>query len=152
MSIHSFNLLLFLFHAKHIIEEGVTWIADQSGGLLQSSGTSFEQYQPDSPEGIATGEMVVYNKILYAAAGSVDPLWNPQGDSLGIYIFKEEGWTTINRKHYPQIDSLLDYISIAPDPADQTIWAGSFGGGLLHIKADRSFEIFKQNFLGPYHE
>ena len=71
------------------------------------------------------------------------------GQWPGIYIFKEEGWTTINRKHYPQIDSLLDYITVAVDPADQTIWAGSFGGGLLHIKADQSFEIFKQNFLGP---
>ena len=141
---------LISFPRKAIIEEGVTWIADQSGGLLQFSGTSFEQYQPDSPEGIATGEMVVYNSTLYAAAGSVDPLWNPQGNTLGIYIFKAEGWTTINQKHYPQIDSLQDYISIAPHPADQTIWAGSFGGGLLHIKADQSFEVFKQNFLGPF--
>ena len=138
------------FPRKAIIEEGVTWIADQSGGLLQFRGASFEQYQPDSPEGIATGEMVVYNNILYAAAGSVDPLWNPQGNSLGIYLFKEEGWATINGKRYPQIDSLLDYVPVAPDPADQTIWAGSFGGGLLHIKADQSFEIFKQNLLGPF--
>ena len=141
---------LISFPRKAIIEEGETWIADQSGGILQFSGTSFEQYQPDSPEGIAEGEMVVDNNTLYAAAGGVDPLWNPQGNSLGFYIFKGEGWTTINRKNFPQIDSLLDYISIVPDPADQSIWAGSFGGGLLHIKADPSFEIFKQNFLGPF--
>ena len=48
---------LISFPRKAIIEEGVTWIADQSGGLLQFNGTSFEQYQPNSPEGIATGEM-----------------------------------------------------------------------------------------------
>jgi hypothetical protein len=40
---------------------------------------------------------------------------------------------------------LPDLISVAIDPRDETIWAGSYGGGLLHIKAGNSFEIFKQN-------
>jgi hypothetical protein len=51
-----------------------------------------------------------------AAAGHVDPSWNPQGNNLGIYVFKGEDWTTINGKHHSQIDSLRDYISVAADP------------------------------------
>ena len=137
------------FPRKAIEEEGITWIADQAGGLLQAGGTSFEQYQPDSPGGIATGEMMVDDNILYAAAGTVDPLWNPQGNNLGIYIFKDEGWTTFNGKHHPQIDSLRDYITVAAGPADESVWAGSFGGGLLHIRNDQSLEIFKQDLLAP---
>src|SRR4030095_436448 len=132
-----------------IVEQGNIWIADQTGGLLQARGSSFEQFQPDSPEGIATGEMVVDENVLYAAAGTVDPIWNPQGNKLGIYIFKDEDWTTINGVHHSQIDSLRDYISVAADPADESVWAGSFGGGLLHIKTGQSFEIFKQNLLAP---
>jgi hypothetical protein len=57
-------------------------------------------------------------------------------------------WTNINRYRFSPIDSLLDYITIAIDPRDETIWAGSYGGGLLHIKAGQTFEIFKQNIIG----
>jgi hypothetical protein len=43
------------------------------------------------------------------------------------------------------LDSMLDFITVTADPRDESVWAGSFGGGLLHIKPDESFEIFKQN-------
>jgi len=134
---------------KAIIEQGNTWIADQTGGLLLANAASFEQFQPDSPEGIATGEMVVDDNVLFAAAGTVDASWTPQGNTLGVYIFKGEDWTTINGRHHSQIDSLNDYISVAAGPTDESVWIGSFGGGLLHMKTDQSFEIFKQNLLAP---
>lgn len=137
------------FPRKAIIAEGDTWIADQSGGLSKFNATSFEQYKPNSPGGIATGDITVYNKILYATAGGVDQSWNAQNNTNGIYIFKEGNWTIINRINYPQLDSLMDYISITIDPKDETIWAGSYGDGLLHVKGDGSFEIYKQNLLSP---
>ena len=40
---------------------------------------------------------------------------------------------------------MLDFITVTVDPRDESAWTGSYGGGLLHIKADNSFEIFKQN-------
>jgi ligand-binding sensor domain-containing protein len=43
---------------------------------------------------------------------------------------------------------LLDYVTIAIDKRDESVWAGSYGGGLLHVKPGPSFEIFKQNNLG----
>ena len=73
----------------------------------------------------------------------------PEGNTDGIYVFKEGNWTTIDNSNYPQLDTLPDFISMAIDPKDETIWAGSYGGGLLHVKADQSLEIFKQNFLSP---
>jgi ligand-binding sensor domain-containing protein len=140
---------IIAYPRKAIIMEANTWIADQLSGLSQFNATSFEQYRPNSPGGVATGEIAVYNKVFYATAGGVDQLWNPQKNADGIYIFKEGAWTTINRSSYPSLDTLLDYVSIALDPKDETIWAGSYGGGLLHVKADHSFEIYKQNFLSP---
>lgn len=134
---------------KAIVAGADTWIADELGGLSQFNTTAFEQYKPNSPGGIATGEITVYNKVFYATAGTVDQSWNAQHNADGIYIFKEGSWTTIDRNNYPQLDTLLDYISIVIDPKDETIWAGSYGGGLLHVKADRSFEIYKQNLLSP---
>lgn len=137
------------FPRKAILVEGNTWVADQLTGLSQFTAPgSFEQYIPNSPGSIASGEMVAYNNVLYATAGGVNEAWSRQNNSNGIYIFKEESWTNINRKQYSPIDSLLDFISIAIDPKDETTWAGSYGDGLLHIKPGPSFEIYKQNVLG----
>jgi hypothetical protein len=137
------------FPRKAIIVNNDPWLADQYGGLTHFTASSYEQYKPNSPEATASGEMVVRNSTFYATAGEVNEAWNYQYNGNGIFIFKEGTWTNINRYRFPQIDSLLDYITIAIDPRDETVWAGSFGGGLLHIKTDQSFEIFKQNVISP---
>jgi hypothetical protein len=134
---------------KAILYQGEPWVADQFGGLSHFTATSFEQYQPNSPEGVASGEMTVYNNVFYATAGEVNDSWNYQYNGNGIYVLKEGAWTNINRFHNNGIDSLLDFITIAIDKRDETAWVGSYGGGVLHIKPGTAFEIFKQNYLGP---
>jgi hypothetical protein len=136
------------FPRKAILVDNDPWLADQFGGLTHFSTSSYEQYKPNSPEATGGGEMTVYNNTFYATAGEVDESWNYQYNGNGIFIFKQGEWTNINRYRFSQLDSLLDYISIAIDPRDETVWAGSYGGGLLHIKADQSFEIIKQTHLG----
>ena len=137
------------FPRKAIMVNNDPWLADQFGGLTHFSASSYEQYKPNSPEATASGEMAFYNNTFYATAGEVNESWNYQYNGNGIFIFKEGTWTNINRYRFPRIDSLLDYITITIDKRDETIWAGSYGGGLLHIKEDQSFEIFKQNVLSP---
>ena len=124
------------------------WVADQFGGLSHQLSTFYDQYNPNSPEATGSGEMVVYNNIFYGTAGEVNEAWNYQFNGNGIFVFKEGNWDNINRFRYPQIDTLLDYITIAIDKNDESIWAGSYGGGLLHVKPGPGFEIFKQNFIG----
>lgn len=137
------------FPRKAILFKNDPWVADQFACLSHFSSTlSYEQYSLNSPQGVASGEMLVYNNTFYATAGSVNDAWNYQYNGDGIYSFREGTWTNINRYQYNHIDSLLDYITIAIDKRDETIWAGSYGGGLLHIKPGPSFEIFKQNFIG----
>lgn len=134
---------------KAILVQNETWLADQFQGLAHFSGSSYEQYQPNSPEATASGELTVSKGVFYGTAGEVNEAWNYQYNGNGIYVLKEGEWNNINRYRYSQIDSLLDYITIAIDPADETIWAGSYGGGLLHVKAGPTFEIFKQGVIGP---
>ncbi len=133
------------FPRKAILFQNDPWVADQFGGLSHFSTSSFEQYKPNSPEATASGEMTVHDNVFYATAGEVNDAWNYQYNGNGIYIFKEGEWTNINRFHFQQLDTLLDFITVAIDPRDETVWSGSYGGGLLHIKTDQSFEIFKQN-------
>lgn len=134
---------------RAILLQNDPWLADQFGGLTHFTASSYEQYKLNSPEATASGEMTVYNNTFYATAGEVNEAWNYQYNGNGIYILKEGEWTNINRYRFAQIDTLLDYITIAIDPKDESIWAGSFGGGLLHITQPLSFSITKAGVLSP---
>lgn len=134
---------------RAILLQNDPWLADQFGGLTHFTTSSYEQYKLNSPEATASGEMTVYNNTFYATAGEVNEAWNYQYNGNGIYILKEGEWTNINRYRFAQIDTLLDYITIAIDPKDESIWAGSFGGGLLHITQPLSFSITKAGVLSP---
>jgi streptogramin lyase len=136
------------FPRKAILYQNDYWIADQYNALSKFSTSSMTAdivFNPDSPEGIASGEMLEYNGIFYATAGEVNDDWNYQYNGNGVYRYKKYEWKNFNRFHYVKLDSMLDFITVAVDPRDESVWAGSFGGGLLHIKADENFEIFKQN-------
>ncbi|MBI3138091.1 MAG: hypothetical protein HYZ15_05870 [Sphingobacteriales bacterium] len=137
------------FPRKALLLNSEPWVADQYAGLSRfSNGNAYTNYSPNSPQAIAGGEITVDNHIFYGAAGSVNDAWNYQYNGDGIFVFTEGHWNNINRYQYPEMDSLLDFISLAVDKRDETAWAGSFGGGLLHIGKGPSFEIFKQGYLG----
>lgn len=135
------------FPRKAILYGNEYWIADQFNALsrFSSGATADEVYSPNSPQGTASGEMMEYNGVFYASAGEVSDDWNYLYNGNGVYRYKNGEWKNFNRFYYPQLDSMLDFITVEVDRRDETVWAGSFGGGLLHIKADESFEIFKQN-------
>lgn len=132
---------------KAILYNGNYWIADEFGALsrFSSASTADDVYSPNSPESVASGELTEYNDVFYATAGEVNESWNYQYNGNGIYRYKDGEWKNFNRFHYPVLDSMLDFITVAADPRDESVWAGSFGGGLLHITTTESFEIFKQN-------
>lgn len=137
------------FPRKAILFNNEPWVADQFASLSNfGAALTYQQYILNSPQAIASGEMVIYNNTFYALSGSVNDAWNYQYNGDGIYTSKGGNWNNINRYRYNQIDSLLDYVTIAIDKRDETTWAGSYGGGLLHIKPGPVFEIFKQNNLG----
>ena len=138
------------FPRKAILVNNDPWVADQFASLSHiNPGGSYQQYSLNSPQSIASGEMIVKNGTFYATAGTVNETWNYQYNGDGIYQFINSDWENINRYSYSVLDSLLDFIAIAVDPRDETIWAGSYGGGLLHVKPGPSFEIYKQLYLGP---
>src|SRR5678816_2519885 len=105
------------------------WVADSSGGLTKFMSIGFENYDLNSPQSIATGEIVFINNRFYAAAGSVNENWQKQNNKNGIYRFSEGQWTNYNNKQFAQLDSLPDLISVAIDPGDETTWTLS----LIHI-------------------
>ncbi len=136
---------VILFPMKAILINNDYWVADSIGGLTKFMSTSFVNYNLNSPQSIATGEITFVNSIFYATAGAVNSNWQKQNNKDGVYKFSNGQWTNYNSRQFPQLDSLPDMISVAIDPRDETLWAGSYGGGLLHIKTGNNFEVFKQN-------
>jgi ligand-binding sensor domain-containing protein len=128
-----------------VLQQGSFWVADQYGGLAQFTNGNSKQYKLNSPEDIASGEIMSYNNKVYLAAGSINSAWNYQYNRSGVYRFADGAWTNFNGFHYTQLDSLLDFLTIAIDKRDKTLWAGSYGGGLVHIKKDNLFDIYKQS-------
>ncbi|MET0393925.1 MAG: hypothetical protein ABW019_12325 [Chitinophagaceae bacterium] len=140
---------IIAFPRKAITEQTGTWIADSLKGLVYHTGSAYEPIRPNSPDGIASGELTVYNDVFYAAAGEVDDNWNPRFNTNGVYRLKEGVWTNINRNYFSKLDTVPDCITLAIDPADEAAWVGSFGGGLLRIGAGLSLDIIKQGVLAP---
>ena len=120
------------------------WVADQNNGLLRIEGGRSERVFPNSPIGIASGDLLVDRGRVWAAAGSVNDAWNYTYNPNGLYRLKDDAWSGINLYVNPRLDSLLDLITLAADPKSETVYAGSYGGGLLEIGPGDALRIYKQ--------
>ena len=125
-------------------DNGVIWTADQFGGLSKFT-TGFESIIPNGPPGTADGEMIVSNNTIYAAAGSVNNAWNYQYNRNGVFIYKEDTWNYKGYYNLPILDSVLDFITVAVDPVNSSLWAGSFGGGLVNFIDGSQPKIYKKS-------
>lgn len=137
------------FPRKAILYQGQPWVADQFAGLSDFyNGNNYVNYSPNSPQAIGSGEIVIDNSIVYASSGAVNSSWNYQYNGEGLFAFYNGNWNNINRYRYTAMDSVLDLVCLAIDKRDNSIWSGSFGGGLLHVTQRPVFELFKQGKLG----
>ncbi|RPD40174.1 two-component regulator propeller domain-containing protein [Chitinophaga barathri] len=112
--------------ADAVITGGSTWIADGRNGLVLHENGVYESLVPNSPAGIATGDLFIHNNALWAASGGVTASWQPQGNTQGLYRFEQEEW-----HNYTFPLPYHDIISLSA--GGQEMYAGSFGGGLLTI-------------------
>lgn len=127
-----------------IIENGATWIADQFGGLSKFGVAGAERFIPNGPPGKANGDIIFHNSDLYVAAGSVNSTWNYQYNRDGIFDYRQGAWNYRGYYNLPVLDSVLDFIVLTADPRDESIWAGSFGGGLVNFKDGNQPRIYKK--------
>jgi streptogramin lyase len=128
------------------VQGDLIWVADRIGGLLRISGNNLVSIKPDSPDGVSMGAGMYLDGNIWAAAGSVGVDWKPQLNENGFFKFDGGTWKNYNRNSFGTLDSTKDIITIAGDPVSGTMYAGSFGGGLIELAAT-SIKIFKQNSL-----
>ncbi|WEK37307.1 MAG: two-component regulator propeller domain-containing protein [Candidatus Pseudobacter hemicellulosilyticus] len=123
------------------------WIADSSRGLCRFDGSYYEAIAPNSPQNITTGVMQVAGQSLWVAAGGVTDDWEPAGNQSGLYLFTQDSWTSFNAGNGQLPDSLPDLLALTADPVDGSLWAGSFGGGLLHRDQQGNYRVLKQGSI-----
>lgn len=141
-TLQSNNALQYPYQAAKQGNE--VWIADYGKGLLKAEGNSYARFSINSPYGPLDGEMIFAHNTLYVAGGSINEAWNYQYNGTGFFTFSNNEWKDFNRHTLPWMDSVLDIISIAVDPRDRTVYAGSFGGGLVAFKSPTQYQIYKQ--------
>lgn len=127
-----------------MLQNGTVWAADYFKGLYEVTGSSFALHVPNAPPGTASGEMIFSNGSLWVAAGSVNDAWNYTFNRNGIYRFSDNYWSTYWKFNIPAMDTMLDFITLAATN-NETLYAGSFGGGLLQLDKDNTVHAFKQN-------
>jgi len=126
-----------------------TFVADSVYGLSEWTSDGPHRILPNSPASLASGEMT-FSGNLWVASGGVDSSWAPLNNKSGLYRFGSGGWTNYDAAHFPVLDNIFDFVSVAVNPQDNSVWAGSFGQGLLQIRSDSSFTIYGKNSpLGP---
>jgi hypothetical protein len=128
-----------------IVFQNDYWIADTLAGLSKFTGNGFRRVLPDAPPGIATGGLQVLNNTLWAAAGSVNANWEPAKNKNGLYQFYDNSWTYFNSTNAEALNNIADFVSVAIDPLNESVWAGSIGSGLVNIKKDKTITNFTRN-------
>lgn len=134
------------FPGTAILSDGKAWVADQFGGLSSFgiTGGNTERFIPNGPNGIPSGDIHISNGRFLQGTGAVNNAWNYLYKREGYIEFTDGIWKNTGAINTPALDTVLDIITITSNPIDETIWAGSYGGGLIQ-KKDNQLQIFKQN-------
>lgn len=106
--------------------------ADGFYGLTKfTNGASQGVIKPQGPSGYGSFDMVPYNKKLWIAHGGYDRNWGYTFKQDGFSLFENEKWISFTPFYIPAMYNTWDHVRIAVDPANNDVYVGSFGFGLL---------------------
>lgn len=136
------NVLQFPYHA--IKDETELLVADFGKGLVRFKGTNASLTSLNSPFGPLDGGMLFANNTLFVGGGSINESWNYRFNYTGFFTYQNDTWTNYSRNNLSWMDTVQDIITIAVDPRDKKIYAGSFRGGLVEFETATKYKIYKQ--------
>ena len=128
------------------LSDGSFWVADNVYGLGErNADNELDLIHPDGPASAGNFDILPYNGDVWVAHGGFDENWTYIYNRSGISHYKDGKWTTYNDQTRPEFNNVTDIITLAKDPVDGTIYAGSYKDGLMILKPDGSIQHEKQN-------
>ncbi|MBC8173771.1 MAG: T9SS type A sorting domain-containing protein, partial [Chitinophagales bacterium] len=110
--------------------DGNLWIADPYRGLVKYSNEIFSYYIPNGPGSSSVFDLEYYNNKLWVAPGEINGSWNYLNNPDGFFVLNYGVWNTINVYQYPQLDTVLDFITLTINARNEKAYFGSYGGGV----------------------
>lgn len=130
------------------------YVADLYDGLsLQVSGSSFKRIIPDGPSFHLSWDILPQNGDVWVAHGALSGVYSGLGNPYGLSHFKEGSWETFTVKNHAlfQDSSMRDFLCLAKDPRDGTLYAGTWANGLYERKADGAERVIRApEILQPF--
>lgn len=120
------------------------FVADFVKGLIRINGNAATSVSINSPFGPLDGDMIFNNNTLFVGGGSINDAWNYKFNSTGFFTFQNDDWKNYSRLNLTWMDTVKDILTMAVDPRDKKIYAGSFGDGLIEYESATKYKIYKQ--------
>ncbi|MFH0895102.1 MAG: two-component regulator propeller domain-containing protein [Bacteroidota bacterium] len=115
-------------------EDYYIWVADVNKGLVRYKGYGALFLKPGGPDFSNVMCMSINKDDLWIVPGGHTDTWGSVNNQQGIAYYVDNIWETISRKNTPQMDTLMDLISVVVDPTDRSrVYAASWGHGLLYF-------------------
>lgn len=117
------------------------------------------QWEINSPYSERNWDMEVRDGKLWMAAGAVDQTLSNRFLDHGFASFSEGQWSTYNRWTREEMrgenrdpstpegrsDDLFDILSVAINPLDGTVYAGSFFEGIMEVSPEDELTLYNEN-------
>lgn len=128
--------------------QGDMWDADHLHGLLKfyCQGWCHQNLTPEGPETSKVYASDIKQGKMWIAPGERTDLWINQYNSDGVFVFKDEHWSSYTLNNTPSMLNVRDIVSVTIDPLDPDhVYAGSLGEGLLEFKSTGLVSIYDEN-------
>lgn len=125
---------------------GTYWIADEQLGLNYFLNGKTAPIYPKGPGSYKAADIASWNGTTYVVPGGVNN-WNYSYEASGFFISYSGYWINFNKYNAGGVlDTVTDIFKIAINPTTGETYLGSFGGGIIKLNADGSYNnIYKFN-------
>ncbi len=133
------------------LADGAIWIIDEQNGMGKKNGNDVTYLKPGGPASASAFDIMPYNGEVWVAHGSYSDAFNYQKNPAGISRYQNGEWKIYNGTTEPKLQDATDFVVLARDPADGTVYAGAFRSGIFIVKPDGTTQLLKDNtgFLEP---
>jgi hypothetical protein len=144
-------------YSLDIVEESdnIIWIADNYQGLIKYifSSKNKSAFNPSCPYSNLAYNLTWHKDGLFVSAGG-ENFWQYTFIRDGFFKLKNNEWKTYNaaQQKFNMLDTVFDILDIAIDNKNGSIYAASYGGGLVEIDKNDNVSIYKNNGFIQYAE